>query len=391
MARYEHLPIYKEAFDLALYFEKTVRNMSRYNKYTLGADLRNLSREVLRLIQRANSEEDRVETLKEVRSKVEELKSVLRLARESGAIQKVLLSPMREELERWREAIGAFLSQHLLLELNERRSRIAPLSSGIDFLDYVTHPRHRLVRRRVVGNLTEKLAALEKHVVLVAGGYNWVVYREGKCEYLEAILSSCRAILQRAGTWRLRRSLRARFPYLGKLCPPPSHKPFWSGARLFPCFAAQAHAFRERFPGSLVLIEVGRFFEVHGPEAEALGRLVRLKVYRVRRGGACRWTRFPVGPLRWFLDRAWPSGIENIVVVREDGDGLGRVLPRRAVACGARADIGKIYPPRDPLRPGRQKNPLVPGAQGDSGALDLPRPDLTGDLEGGPDARGRVG
>jgi len=86
MARYEHLPIYKEAFDLALYFEKAVRGFSRYDKYTLGADLRNISREILRLIQRANSEEDRIETLREVRGKVEELKTVLRLARESGAI-----------------------------------------------------------------------------------------------------------------------------------------------------------------------------------------------------------------------------------------------------------------------------------------------------------------
>jgi hypothetical protein len=88
VARYEHLPIYREAFDLALYFEKTVRSMARYDKYTLGADPRNLSREVLRLIQRANSEEDRVETLKEIRSRVEELKAVLRLARESGALAK---------------------------------------------------------------------------------------------------------------------------------------------------------------------------------------------------------------------------------------------------------------------------------------------------------------
>ena len=86
MARYDHLPIYREAFDLALYFEKSVRGFSRYDKYTLGADLRNISREILRLIQRANSEEDRIETLREVRGKVEELKTVLRLARESGAI-----------------------------------------------------------------------------------------------------------------------------------------------------------------------------------------------------------------------------------------------------------------------------------------------------------------
>jgi len=86
MARYEHLPIYKEAFDLALYFEKTVRGMARYDKYTLGTDLRNLSRDVLKLIQRANSEEERSATLREIRAKVEELKVVLRLARESGAI-----------------------------------------------------------------------------------------------------------------------------------------------------------------------------------------------------------------------------------------------------------------------------------------------------------------
>ena len=71
-----------------LYFEKTVRGISRYDKYTLGTDLRNPSRDVLKLIQRANSEEDRIATLKEIRSKAEELKTVLRLARESGAIQK---------------------------------------------------------------------------------------------------------------------------------------------------------------------------------------------------------------------------------------------------------------------------------------------------------------
>ena len=84
MARYEHLPIYRDAYDLCLYFEKTVRNMPRYDKYTLGSELRNLSREVLRLIIRANSEEDRAETLREIRAKVEESKVVLLLAYETA-------------------------------------------------------------------------------------------------------------------------------------------------------------------------------------------------------------------------------------------------------------------------------------------------------------------
>ncbi len=38
MARYEHLPIYKKAMDLSIYFEKIVRNFSRYHKYTLGSE-----------------------------------------------------------------------------------------------------------------------------------------------------------------------------------------------------------------------------------------------------------------------------------------------------------------------------------------------------------------
>jgi hypothetical protein len=58
MARYDHLPIYKRAFELAKYFDKIVRNFSRYNKYTYGSDLRNLSREILKLIIRANNAVD---------------------------------------------------------------------------------------------------------------------------------------------------------------------------------------------------------------------------------------------------------------------------------------------------------------------------------------------
>jgi len=55
MAQYDSLPIYKKAFDLCLYFEKIVKNFSRYNKYTLGTDLRNKSREICVCIAKANS------------------------------------------------------------------------------------------------------------------------------------------------------------------------------------------------------------------------------------------------------------------------------------------------------------------------------------------------
>jgi hypothetical protein len=55
MARSEHLPIYKAIYDLCLYFEEIVRNFSRYHKYSLGGDLRDGARSVLKLVVRTVS------------------------------------------------------------------------------------------------------------------------------------------------------------------------------------------------------------------------------------------------------------------------------------------------------------------------------------------------
>jgi hypothetical protein len=86
MAQYEHLPIYKKAYDLTLYFEKIVRNFSRYDKYTVGTDLRQLSREVLRLIRRANDADDKTAILLQNRERLEDLKMTVRLCKDMKAL-----------------------------------------------------------------------------------------------------------------------------------------------------------------------------------------------------------------------------------------------------------------------------------------------------------------
>ena len=87
MARYEHLPIYKKALDLAVYFEKTVAGFSRYHKYTLGSELRLLSREVVRGIIRANNSRERESELLRLRETLEELLLLVRLAKEVKAFK----------------------------------------------------------------------------------------------------------------------------------------------------------------------------------------------------------------------------------------------------------------------------------------------------------------
>ena len=87
MARYEHLPIYKKALDVAVHFEKVVAGFSRYHKYTLGSELRNQSRAVVSAIVRANSQADKLPGLLGLRDRLEELTLLIRLAKEVRAFQ----------------------------------------------------------------------------------------------------------------------------------------------------------------------------------------------------------------------------------------------------------------------------------------------------------------
>ena len=87
MARYEHLPIYKAAMDLGVYLEGMVHNFSRYYKYTTGQELRNLAREIIKLIIRANSARDKSDILSELVIQCEMLKTMLFFAKETKAVQ----------------------------------------------------------------------------------------------------------------------------------------------------------------------------------------------------------------------------------------------------------------------------------------------------------------
>jgi 23S rRNA-intervening sequence protein len=87
MARYEHLPIYKQALDVAVHFERVVAGFSRYHKYTLGAELRSQSRAVVVAIVKANAARDKQALLLALREKLDELLITVRIAKEAKAFK----------------------------------------------------------------------------------------------------------------------------------------------------------------------------------------------------------------------------------------------------------------------------------------------------------------
>jgi hypothetical protein len=82
---YDNLPIFKSALDLVVYIETIVKGFERYHKYTVGEDLRNYSKELMFMIQRANMSEDRVSELVNLRNKCEEVKMLIRVIKELKA------------------------------------------------------------------------------------------------------------------------------------------------------------------------------------------------------------------------------------------------------------------------------------------------------------------
>jgi len=85
---YEGLPVYKAATDMTVYFETVVKGFSRYHKYTIGAELRNLSHAILVLIAQANIKADREGKIRIIREKLQELKIRVQVCAEIKAFRK---------------------------------------------------------------------------------------------------------------------------------------------------------------------------------------------------------------------------------------------------------------------------------------------------------------
>ena len=71
--------------ELAVYLQQVVRNFSRYNKYSIGTELRDLSRRIITLIIKANSHHDKSRVLVELVETCEMLKTSIVFAKEVKA------------------------------------------------------------------------------------------------------------------------------------------------------------------------------------------------------------------------------------------------------------------------------------------------------------------
>ncbi len=114
----------------------------------------------------------------------------------------VLLDSSREKLADWMEEIRVFLGSKLKLRLNPGRTRLRPVSNGIDFLGYIVRGDYLLVRKRVINNMNARLGHYRRRGI---NGWDY--------ETLEKLRSSIQSYLGHlrwASSYNLKRGLLER-------------------------------------------------------------------------------------------------------------------------------------------------------------------------------------
>jgi hypothetical protein len=103
MAQYQHLPIYKQTYDILLRTMTATKEFPREYKYTLGQKIKDELIELVVMIYRANTATDKARHIESIVERVQAIQLMLRLSHDMRILPRrhhAALSEMTDELAR---------------------------------------------------------------------------------------------------------------------------------------------------------------------------------------------------------------------------------------------------------------------------------------------------
>ena len=76
----------------------------------------------------------------------------------------IILHRSARKIEAWKSKIDAFLLEKLKIQLHPNKSRVIPISRGIDFVGFRNFYHYRLLRKRNIRSMIKKVKLYEKGV-----------------------------------------------------------------------------------------------------------------------------------------------------------------------------------------------------------------------------------
>ena len=99
----------------------------------------------------------------------------------------VLLHNSKLQLEIWKPEIEIFLKEELNLELHKDKSKIIPLSRGVDFVGFRNFYHYRLLRKRNIGKMSLRVKCCNKGIIseqkLLESVQGWNAYAKWANSY----------------------------------------------------------------------------------------------------------------------------------------------------------------------------------------------------------------
>ena len=77
----------------------------------------------------------------------------------------IILNESKKQLEIWKEEINKFLREKLKIELHQQKSRIIPLTKGVDFVGFRNFYHYRLPRKRNLKNMERKVKLFKEGAI----------------------------------------------------------------------------------------------------------------------------------------------------------------------------------------------------------------------------------
>jgi RNA-directed DNA polymerase len=194
----------------------------------------------------------------------------------------VLMDERAERLMEWKNAIEAFLRDTLRLALNPKgggvspaeagstnsrwqgsfgdasKCKLRPIRNGLDFLGYIIRPDYLLVRRRVVGNLKQRLHAMEGRLPSGnSGNAGRLSFPAGEVDTCRQWLHAYMGHFKMASTHRLRQSVFENHAFLATWFDLSTLAPRFPSSVDATSLREQLRHFRRLFPSRWVFVQVG--------------------------------------------------------------------------------------------------------------------------------------
>jgi retron-type reverse transcriptase len=240
----------------------------------------------------------------------------------------ILIARHRWQLEKWEQAIRDFLKTTLQLEVHEKMTQIGPVQGGIDFVGYIVRPEYRLVRRRNVGHLKEKLRQLRPKLVVQTSSDTTYHFDAEALEKALATINSYLGLFRHAQTARLVEKLFLQHAFLQKFFLRKKHKivRLDQALRRTRFLRQQIRWLLRTFPQHLCLVQIGCYLEAFNTGAQTLAKVSDMKLKKHWRGFQCS-CGFPQRFLPKILAELQEQRVP-VVILRQTGRELSHTKER---------------------------------------------------------------